>query len=232
MTLITDVASAYEETFYTAMEDPRQLVTIHRRLGQGRGRRTLELSLNRSIVVLTVAAWQAYIEELARVFLDSMGTPDASSKAGRTLTALWHNRRQELEKAIDNYSTANADNTTKLLSALGFDARPHWTWGSGGGHVTPGQAIQRLNQWVRVRNAIAHGSSLPSNTRVITENESGPTVRLKDAEACISFIEHMTQGTNLGAGEFAQRAFWTESRIRSDEAQRRAAEARIASLLR
>lgn len=67
--------------------------------------------------------------------------------------------------------------------------------GIGSGQVTHGQAIQRLNQWVPVRNSIAHGATLPGNTRVITENEAGPTVRLKDAESCIEFIEHKWKRT-------------------------------------
>jgi len=107
---------------------PSQLVTIHRRLSQGRGRRTLELSPNRSIVVLAIASWQAYIEELARALLVSLGPPDDRSTSGRTLTVLWHSQRQDLDKQIKNYSTANADNTINLLSALGFDPGAHWTW--------------------------------------------------------------------------------------------------------
>jgi hypothetical protein len=65
---------ALTHRFESAMQDARNLVEIHRRLNpqNKRGRRSLEAALNRSVVVLAVAAWQAQVEEIAARLLESL----------------------------------------------------------------------------------------------------------------------------------------------------------------
>jgi hypothetical protein len=57
------IEDAFAE-FDRAMVNPRNLVEIHKALNKGPGLRVREMSLNRGIVVLTVAAWQAFLEDL------------------------------------------------------------------------------------------------------------------------------------------------------------------------
>ena len=58
--------------FERAMHDPRNLVEIHKALNPNRGRRWAEPTINRGIVVLTVAAWQAFVEDLTIAVLYTM----------------------------------------------------------------------------------------------------------------------------------------------------------------
>jgi len=51
------------------------LIAVHRRSGGDKaGKRDEEISVNRAIVVLTVGAWQAVIQDFTRACLD-LGTP-------------------------------------------------------------------------------------------------------------------------------------------------------------
>lgn len=234
MKLHTAVTQAYESVFESALEDPRRLVTLHRRIQRGRGRRSEELtSLNRAVIVVSIAAWQAYIEALTRAIIESLGPPADSTTSGTTLRVVWEGRRTEVADLIQRYGTPNSSNTLRLLRAVALDPEPAWTWGVGGGHLTRGQVKERLDRWVKIRHTIAHGSPLPRSARgLITENKSGLTIRLKDAEGCLNFIERLAAVTDDEAREVAKRIDSADARVAMNEAQVRTSQARIASLLR
>jgi hypothetical protein len=64
-----------EDEFLRALEDPLNLIAVHRAMNRGPGRRVREMSLNRAVVVLTVAAWQAYLQDLVNEILDKIAIP-------------------------------------------------------------------------------------------------------------------------------------------------------------
>jgi len=59
------------------MEHCDNLVLVHQRSGTGqRGRRRIETSGNRAIVVIAIAIWQAVVQDMTRLLLDrSMPQP-------------------------------------------------------------------------------------------------------------------------------------------------------------
>jgi hypothetical protein len=57
------------------MEDPHNLVAIHRELRQGPRRRTREVALNRAIVMFSVGAWQAYVQDVVTTAYDLLAPP-------------------------------------------------------------------------------------------------------------------------------------------------------------
>lgn len=63
--------------FKRAMEHCDNLVLVHERSGTGqRGRSRIETSVNRAIVVIAIASWQAVVQDMTRFLLDSsMPTP-------------------------------------------------------------------------------------------------------------------------------------------------------------
>jgi hypothetical protein len=62
------------EDFARAMSDPHNLVAIHRTT-RNRGRRFREPTLNRAMVVLTAAAWQAFVQDTTMAILSSLAVP-------------------------------------------------------------------------------------------------------------------------------------------------------------
>jgi hypothetical protein len=165
--------------------------------GPGAGRRVEETSVNRAIVVLTVAAWQAVIQDLtlACADLSAPGPNDAMSLPTYSLIA------GRVRTEVGAFNTPNAQNTRKLLRAAGFDPRPHWTWsqhaGRGKGMVTrtPADAEARIDEWLKLRHAIAHGDpALPavSALRAVRERPgnppASPSLRLVDARDGLAFF--------------------------------------------
>jgi hypothetical protein len=175
--------SAYTEAargeFDAAMIDPQNLIDIHRSLNPSRGRRFRETTINRAIVVLTVAAWQAFIEDLADAVLRTIEPPAAAPTR-----PAWVLVNALTRGAIGRYNTADVFNTRSLLANVGFDPQPSWSWGFGQGRSTPAEVTRRIDEWLRVRHAIAHGGDLPPVGVVSRTAAGAPTLRLVDAEGC------------------------------------------------
>ena len=175
--------------FEAALADPRNISEIHRDLRQGPGRRIREVALNRAMVVLTVAAWQAFLQDAARVASEILKPEQGEPQGGyRVLRAL-------LLQNINTFSTPNAENTRDLLLHVGFDPWPAWHWVEGPVHLDPDHVRTRLNAWLRVRHAIAHGDDLPDVPMLAHSARGGRSLRLANAEACLHFFERLERTT-------------------------------------
>jgi hypothetical protein len=199
------------ENFARATQHCVNLITVHRgHGGPARGRRAPEVSLNRAVVVLTVASWQSVIQDFTRAAVE-LSTPASGGPVSRaTYSALTGHVSQQ----ISAFATPNWENVRKLMQGAGFDPRPHWTWtqlgGQGVGTVTwtPTMASNRINEWLQVRHAIAHGhDELPQvpALQAVRLNQANPPadprVRLVDAEQCLAFFRRLARitGASLAA---------------------------------
>jgi hypothetical protein len=183
------------EEFRTAMEDPRNLVGIHRDLRQGPGRRTREVALNRAIVMFSVGAWQAYVQDAVTVSYDLLEPPLGQPQG-------WYQvLRGLLVRAVEQYNTPNAENTRNLLLHVGFDPWPVWTWREGPIRLSAPEVRTRLNRWLRVRHTIAHGDDLPHVPMLRLRADGTPSLRLANAEACIAFFERLVNVTTAGLAQ-------------------------------
>ncbi len=196
------------------MSHCENLVAIHRQHGgPAPGRRAQEVSLNRAVVVVTVAAWQAAIQDMVETLLVA-GQPPAGADVGNFYNVI----AGQVRNAVARFSTPNAENTRRLMITAGFDPHPHWTWTQMGGQgvgpvvISPHAACTRLNDWLRLRHDIAHGHAELTGVSVlkaVRENPHppqgwSPTIRLVDAEQCMTFFRRLCQltaaaiGTQLG----------------------------------
>jgi hypothetical protein len=170
---------AARDEFDAAMVDSQNLIDIHRSLNPSRGRRFREVTINRAVVVLTVAAWQAFVEDLAVAILRTVEPP-----AGDPTRSAWVLVNALTRGAAGRYNTPNVFNTRSLLASVGFDPEPSWSWGFGHGRSGPSDVARRIDQWLEVRHSIAHGGELPQ-VGVLSRTSGGePTLRLVDAERC------------------------------------------------
>jgi hypothetical protein len=194
--LIPDAATEFER----AMHDSENLLEAHKELRQGEGRRFREMSLNRAVVVLTVAAWQAFVQDLVAEILKTIEVP--AGDPGREYFRLLS---QGAKRASFLFSTPNADNTRSLLMNVGFDPWPYWTWNAGRWQFSETRVREMMNQWLQVRHAIAHGhDELPVVSVLSPLPGDRATLRRGDAEACVTFFQRAVRVTTIGAeGEFA-----------------------------
>lgn len=193
-------------SFDNALRHCDNIVAVHRRHGgSGRGRRFSEVSLDRAVIVLAVAAWQAAIQDLTAALLDT------ARPAGPTPidVARYDVVTGPVRKAISDFATPNAQNTRRLMVSAGFDPRPLWAYELAGGRGrqrimwTPSMVDARLDEWLKVRHAVAHGhDSLPVVQALLAVRIKGvsrdPSLQLADAEQCVSFLNRLVRLTSVG----------------------------------
>ena len=178
------------------------LVKVHRRAGTGgQGRRFIEVSVNRAVIVIAVACWQSVVQDLTKVLLDA-SMPAQGTTGWGTANLLVGRVKTEIGK----FSTPNAENTRLLLQSAGCDPRPYWTWRTGRfgrDTLTPNQVESRLADWLKVRHAIAHGHEempcVPVLQAVTSASKpQDPAIRLVDAMQCLDFVRRLAQVTSDG----------------------------------
>jgi hypothetical protein len=196
------------DNFRRATRHCDNLITVHRgHGGPAQGRRDEEVSINRAVVILAVASWQAVLQDYALACVD-LSEPAAGSPLSPATYAVLAGR---VRKEVGDFATPNAQNARRLLVGAGFDPRPHWTWSQRGGRGrgvetwTPADVDKRIDEWLRVRHAIAHGhAALPQvpalqAVRLAPSNAPpDPTLRLVDAEQCLTFFRRLARLTGAG----------------------------------
>ncbi len=129
--------------------DAEELDEAHMELRTGnQGRQYGLASLNRAIVVTSVSAWEAYVEELMRESVQSLRPPGLALGAWPALNAY-------VLGLLGNFNTPNPVNVERLIrNCLGLaDVQLSWAWQN----CTSGQAVQRLADALTYRHQIAHG---------------------------------------------------------------------------
>jgi hypothetical protein len=184
--------------FQTAMSDPNNLIWFHRNSQAGQGRRHRQPTLNRAVVVLTAAAWQAYVQDTTAAILLSLEVPPGHQ--GHAMFALI---RAATRTASGRFNTPNARNTLMLFNNVGFDPSSSWVFGIGApvrAYTTP-DVRREIDGWLDVRHSIAHGSPLPATDLVSGRTQSGPNLHRSDAERCIEFFERLVAITAAAADQ-------------------------------
>lgn len=210
------------DNFMNATKHCDNLITVHRSVGDGgRGRRTIETSVNRGTIVLTVASWQAFVQDLALTLRDQALAESQAASSSQLVRGAMKQWETDFNAVVEKFSTPGPDQTRSLLQRVGFDPRPGWTWTQKGGQgrspflVEPKHVTTVINYWLRVRHDVAHGhstiSSLPiltavRNPRSSPRSAASPTLRLTDAIDCLAFFRAVSMVTVEAAAAYLQTA--------------------------
>jgi len=174
-----------------AFKDADNLLKIHLE-EKARGRRWARTSLNRAMVVLAVAAWQAFCERLATQGVQALKPSDAG------LMPEWRLLGARMNNAIYRFATPNAENTQALLIGLGYDPWPDWNLTIDGEAISQERTQRTLNEWLKVRHAIAHGAGVLPDVQVLRKPDGSLRLWRVDAEACMAFIKQLAEATYNG----------------------------------
>ena len=179
-----------------------QLIDIHRRLQTGRGRRHRQDALHAAGIVMTVAAWQAYVEKLLNEGLEKIGTDLNTPGTPRWAIHNFNMRRAAIKNAIKKFNTPNDVNVRSLFSdALDFDPWLSWEWNQNRRHWSVAEVRRRTNAWVLIRHSVAHGFELPGDVVWIQRN-GRPRLTLGLLEECRRHFVHLAEKTDAGFGQF------------------------------
>ena len=138
-----------------------------------------------------VAAWNAYIDNLVCDFYDVI-----ADSANPKFDAIHTLAKGTVENALKRFNTPNWGTTRELLDQYtGYD--PINDWGKSQANMNLEQVRQRLNEILRVRHSIAHGSDMPAYNW--TQSPSG-RVRLtsKVIQETETFFRNLVKVTDSG----------------------------------
>ena len=138
-----------------------------------------------------VAAWNAYIDNLVRDFYDVI-----ADSANPKFDAIHTLAKGIVENAMTRFNTPNWGNTRNHLNQYtGYD--PINDWGSSQANMNLEQVQQRLNEILKVRHSLAHGSDMPAYNW--TQSPSG-RVRLtsKTIQETGTFFKNLVNITDSG----------------------------------
>lgn len=175
------------ESFKDNISDVIRLIQIHRDLsGSRRGRRVGMECLNKSAIVLILASWEAFVEDLAENTFDCMlnNATDHTAFPQHVITLSWSNfknskpndafasisvgwkeilkshRSKILEKYIvrGSFNTPSAANCNSLFAELvGLTSFTNcWTWKITRANMTSADAERALSELIELRGEIAH----------------------------------------------------------------------------
>ena len=79
----------------------------------------------------------------------------------------------------------------------GFDPHASWTWSFGREVMRPTDCGERMNRWLKVRHAIAHGHDDLPDVGMLSKFSSGErSLHRANAEACMLFFRRITECTS------------------------------------
>lgn len=181
-----------------------QLIHIHGRLQAGPGRRHEQDALHRAGVVMTVAAWESYIE---RLVMEGLGAIEhnagvAAGAAPAAPVPAWARhafalRRAEIANSVKRFNTPKDSSVRDLLlESLEFNPWPHWNWHAGPRQWAEADMRRRVNEWMDVRHSVAHGFALPTNIQWIQDAHHRPRLTLGLLNECRAFFTHLAEQTD------------------------------------
>lgn len=158
------------------LNDAREIMSGHSELSTGQPGRQWGLGgLNRAVVVMCAAAWEAYIEEVVKEAVESL----------RPLTpplGVWPALSASVRSDAGRLNTPNSQNVRRLIAeSFGLsDVTISWSWRN----CTSKSAVRLLDEFLKTRHHVAHG---------VTPR---PIVHNKYASWLPGFVERLAQRTD------------------------------------
>lgn len=131
------------------LADALELDAIHNQLRTGNPGRQFGLaSLNRAAVVISISAWESYVEELMRECLQVL-------QPALPPLGLWPALNAFIPGEISRFHTPNTQNVANLINrCLGLaNVQASWRWKN----CTAARADELLREALTFRHQIAHG---------------------------------------------------------------------------
>lgn len=183
------------------LESVDQLIIIHGKLQQGRGRRHEQDAIHRAGVVLAVAAWQAYIEKVLNEALlhieNHVAAPVGGVAPPAWATSGFLVRKASIKQSIAKFNTPNSENVRRLFrESLDFDPWPSWTWHVARRNWNSHTFRNRTDHWVKIRHSIAHGFKLPNDMNWIQGDNGDPRLTLGLLKECRKHFHFLANKTD------------------------------------
>jgi hypothetical protein len=176
--------SEAKANFGHAISDAEQLLECYDQLNGCNSNSQPPEVLKRATLIMTLTAWETYVEDIAKELVDAKYRVVKGSQLG----SIVENRLEEHLKYFHNPGSKK----TKALFAefFGIDVSEAWVWGN---FQTADEARAQLNKWLKKRGEAVH--------RAQTDITEAHIVKRDELDKCIRFFRELVNVTDARLSE-------------------------------
>ena len=171
--------SKAKDNFENAIQDAERILQAYDQLNNVEERAREPEELKRAALIMTLTAWETYVEDVIQERLTTDLRTLEGSKVANFITST-------LERELRYFHTPNAKNTKGMFERfLHQDVTEKWTWIDSDAD----QARSKLNQWIKKRGEAVH--------RSVNDTQASHLVSRPDMKKCLTFFKKLVETTDL-----------------------------------
>ncbi|MCF6455522.1 HEPN domain-containing protein [Pseudoalteromonas sp. MMG024] len=135
-------------------------------------------ALKRSALIMTLTAWETYVEDvITEIFENKFGALHGS-QIGSFMD-------RQLELRLKTFHNPNSSKTKQIFEEFfGYDITQDWSWNN----YLPKQSRETLNKWINKRGYAVH--------RAVTESNKPHIIKRDELQKCIRFFKDLVAATD------------------------------------
>ena len=170
--------SKAKDNFEIAIQDAERILEAYDKLNQNRIDNREPEELKRAALIMSLTAWETYVEDRITEELQSQMRPLEGSQVARFVNGT-------LEKELKYFHTPNTRKTKQLFERfLNVDVTTGWNWAG----FEAKTATVKLDEWIKKRGDAVH--------RSVMDKQSGHLVSRNDMSKCVAFFKNIVEATD------------------------------------
>lgn len=176
--------SQAKKEFELAISDAEELISCYDFLNKGTSDVKPPEVLKRATLIMTLTAWETYVEDIAQELIQAKYGMVMGSQLGNIVNG-------RLTEHLKTFNNPDSKKTKDLfLEFFGFDVTESWIWGN---YNTAKDARTTLNSWLKKRGEAVH--------RAKTDKQSSHIVKRDELDKCIRFFRELVEATDKRLSE-------------------------------
>ena len=166
------------QTFHRAIGDAAELFQCYENMNAD-PEQTPPNSIKKASLVLTLTAWETYVEDVATELFHNKFSILNGSTVGNFV-------EKQFRDKLKQFNTPNSAKTQMLFREFfGFDVTEHWTLQ----HYIPKTAKAQLDDFIKLRGEAVH--------RAIVDINQPDVIKKAELRKCIRFFEDLARATGV-----------------------------------
>jgi demethoxyubiquinone hydroxylase (CLK1/Coq7/Cat5 family) len=171
--------SKAKQAFGFAISDAKELISCFDTMNAGGCANQPPEVLKRASLIMTLTAWETYVEDVASELIQTKYAMVMGSQVGHII----NNRLKDHLKVFNNPDSKKTKDL--FLEFFNFDVTESWVWGN---YQTANDARTALNAWLKKRGEAVH--------RAQTDKQSSHIVKRDELDKCIRFFQELVDVTD------------------------------------
>jgi hypothetical protein len=176
--------SQAKANFEYAISDAEEILECYDHLNKNESNNQPPAVLKRATLIMTLTAWETYVEDIAKELVDAKYGVVKGSQLGNIV-------ENRLEEQLKYFNNPGSKKTKALFGEFfGIDVTEAWVWNN---FQTADEARAQLNKWLKKRGEAVH--------RAQTDITEAHIVKREELDKCIRFFRELVNVTDARLSE-------------------------------